>query len=129
MTAADRDALVHAIGRAIVADPAAADGDWDGYALVADYAGGSRRLSGFRYRDGEAPRPATPRSPALESALDALREATRTEDKDPWTVCIVRIQRTTAKVGLEFAYDDDAAQWQVTPARLGEVAERARPRG
>lgn len=128
MTAADRDALVHAVGRAIVADPAVADGGWDGYALVADYAGGARRLSGFRYRAGEAPHPATPRSPALESALDALREATRVDDRAPWDACVVRIDRATSRVALEFAYGDDAAHWRITPGRLTEVAERARPR-
>lgn len=124
----DRDALVHAVGQAIVADPAVADGAFDGYALVVAYEGGARRLSGFRYRGGDAPVAATPRSPALESALDALREATRVDGGAPWDACVVRIERPSNRITVEFAYGDDAARWAITPARLGEVAERARPR-
>ena len=123
----DRDALVHAVGQAIVADPAVSDGAFDGYALVVAYDGDTRRLSGFRYTDGAEPVAATPRSPALESALDALRDATRVDDRAPWDACVVRIERPSNRITIEFAYGDDAARWAITPAQLAEVAERARP--
>ncbi len=124
----DRDALVHAVGQAIVADPAIADGAFDGYALVVDYAGNDRRLAGFRYRDNAAAEAATPRSPTLDAALDALREATRVEGDAPWDACVVRIERPSNRITVEFAYGDDAARWAVTPATLAAVTERARPR-
>lgn len=123
----DRDALVHALGQAIVADPAVADGAFDGYALLVTYEGGSRRIAGFRYRDGETPEAATPRSAAVETALDALREGARVEGEAPWEACVVRVARPSNRITIEFAYGDDAARWVVTPATLSTVAERARP--
>lgn len=127
MTTADRDALVHAVGQAIVADPAVSDGDFDGYALVVAYEGDTRRLSGFRYRDGTAPVAATPRSRALQAALDALRDATRVDGMAAWDACVVRIARPSNRITVDFAYGDDAAAWTITPATLADVAERARP--
>lgn len=126
MAATDRDVLVHAIGQQLAADPALA-GDWATYALVVVYDGDTRRLSGFRYRDGAAPQAATPRSPAFESQLDSLREATRVDGTDPWRACVIRIVRASGRITLEFDYDTPE-QWQVTPTTLDAVAERARPR-
>ena len=123
----DRDALVHAVGQALVADPAVADGAFDGYALIATYDGNARRLAGFRYRKDETPEAASPRSTTLGAALDALREATRVDGGAPWDACVVRIERPSNRITVEFAYGDAAAAWVVTPATLTAVAERARP--
>lgn len=123
----DRDALVHAVGQAIVADPVVADGRFDGFALVVTYGGDSRRLAGFRYAHGEPAQAATPTSPALDAALDALREATRVDGGAPWDACVVRIERPSNHITVEFAYNDDAARWAVTPETLADVTERARP--
>ena len=123
----DRDALVHAVGQAIVADPAVADGAFDGYALLVAYEGATRKIAGYRYREGAPGEAATPRSRAVEAALDALREGTRVEGDAPWDACVVRIARPCNRITIEFAYGDDAARWRVTPATLDAVVERARP--
>lgn len=123
----DRDALVHAVGQAIIADPAVADGRFDGFALVVTYDAASRRLAGFRYVGDEPAHAATPASPALDAALDALREATRVDGGAPWDACVVRIQRPSNRITVEFAYGDDAAHWAVTPETLAAVTGRARP--
>ena len=39
---------------------------------------------------------------------------------------MIRINSATGKIGGDFAYDG-ADQWDITPASLAEVAERARP--
>lgn len=128
MSGADKDALVRGIGELLVRDIATAGHDLDGYALIADYAGDARRISGFGYRDGEAPRAATPQAAldTIGARLDELREATRVDGQAPWTVCVIQLRRAGGRLHAEFVYDD-AAQWEITPATLAEVAERARP--
>ena len=61
MNRPDRDALVRGIGELLLRDIATAGHDLDGYALIADYSDGARRLSGFGYREGQSPVAATPK--------------------------------------------------------------------
>ena len=122
----DSNDLIMQIGQKIVSDPKVDAEPWDGYALIASYSDGRRVLSGFRYRDGQPPEPATPRSAELDERIDALREATRVEGKDPWRACVIRIVSATGKITADFAYEA-AGQWDIGPATLAGVSERARP--
>jgi hypothetical protein len=127
--APDRDALVHRIGMLIVTDKGVDAAPWDGYALIVRYdeaGGASRRMAGFRYRDGAGFEAATPGNPTIGAALDALREGMRGEAQPAWDVCVVQIRRDTRKVHVDFEYDDPR-RWDITPATLTDVAERARP--
>ncbi len=128
MTAADRDALVRGIGELLLRDIATAGHDLDGYALIADYSDGARRLSGFGYRDGQAPVAATPKNEVelIGARLDELREAARVEGQAPWTVCVIQLKRAGGKLHAEFVYEG-AERWRVDPGTLVDVAERARP--
>ena len=125
---ADKDTLVRGIGELLLRDVATAGHDLDGYALIVSYAGQARRISGFGYRDGEAPRAATPQAAldTIGARLDELREATRVEGQAPWTVCVIQLHRAGGRLHAEFVYDD-ATQWEITTDTLAEVAERARP--
>ena len=122
----DSNDLIMQIGRKIVSDPKVDAEPWDGYALIASYGDDRRVLSGFRYRDGQPPEAATPESRELGDDFDALREATRVDGKDPWGACVIRIVSATGKITADFAYEA-ADQWDIGPATLAEVAERARP--
>ena len=124
----DRDAQLLRVGRLIASDPVLADTAWDGFALIVRYhdAGIDRRVSGFRYVDGGGFEAATPRDPALGMALDALREATRVAGKAPWAACVVQLRRATRRLHAEFEYDEPE-RWEIAPATLQDVAERARP--
>ena len=124
----DRDALLLRVGRLIATDPALADAAWDGFALIVRYddAGIERRVSGFGYVDGGGFRAATPRAPGLGAALDALRDATQVAGKAPWQACVVQLRRGSGRLHVEFEYDDPA-RWDIAPATLQDVAERARP--
>ena len=126
---ADKDALIRGIGELLVRDIATAGHALDGYALIAAYAGdGTRRISGFGYRDGEAPVAATPKNEVetIGARLDELREATRVAGEEPWTVCVIQLRRAGGRLHAEFVYED-AARWAITPETLADVAERARP--
>ena len=127
---ADRDALVRGIGELLLRDIATAGHDLDGYALIASYAtNGARRIAGFGYRDGEPPRAATPKTDVdtLGAGLDALREATAVDGAPRWTACVIQLVREGGRLHAQFAYED-ADRWELTPATLDAVAERARPR-
>src|SRR5688500_12162073 len=124
-----RDALIQRIGQLLVADPVLAVSAWDGYALIVRYdevGTASRRLSGFRYLADGGFEAATPSDPALGDALDALREATRVAAQAPWDACVIRLRRDTGKLHAEFEYDNPG-RWDIGPATLRDVIERARP--
>ena len=120
------NALINQIGQAIVTDPKVDAEPWDGYALIASCTGPGLTISGFRYRDGQPPQAATPQSRELGGLIEELREATRVEGNDPWRACVIRITSATGRIGVDFAYEG-ADQWDITPATLAEVSERARP--
>lgn len=122
----DKNALIMEIGQLAASDPVVDAQPWEGYALIVSYADGSRRLAGFRYRERQAPEPATPQSAVLGERLDALRAATRVADKAPWDACVVRIRRATGRITVDFEYDAPD-RWRIGPDTLAEISERARP--
>lgn len=121
----NQDALVHEVGALIVQDDRVSAQPWDAYALVARFDDSRIQLNGFAY-EGEESRPATPRGTAVHHTLKALREATRQPGREPWGACIVRIDRETKKIRIEFEYDDPSS-WDVTPQTAKDIAQRARP--
>lgn len=121
-----QDALIMQIGQCIVRDANVDAHPWDGYALIARYDGPRRVLSGFRFRDGHPGQAATPHAADLPAHIDALRQATQVDGKAPWDACVIRIRAATGRITVDFAYEA-AAQWDITPATLDDVMERARP--
>lgn len=125
----DKNALINQVGMLIVTDPKVDAAHWDGYALIVRYNDGeiARRMSGFRYLDDGSFEAATPQNDeAIGAALDALRQAMRTQDKAPWDACVVRIRRDTRHVKIDFEYDEPQL-WDITPQNLNDVVESARP--
>jgi hypothetical protein len=122
----DKDALVNEIGRLLAEDARANARPWDAYALIVAYDSNMRRFNGFAYDGDGGYATATPTPEPLGETLDALREATRVDDKAPWQACVVRLVRDTRRITLEFEYDDPA-RWDITPQTLDAVAERVRP--
>jgi hypothetical protein len=123
----DKDALIVEIGRLIAGDRKVAAHPWDKYALVAWYGDGVSTLNGFRYVGRQTGQAATPESFELEDRLEELRATTRRDGKDPWRACVVKLDRDSGKAVVDFAYDDDADRWRITPATAADIAERARP--
>jgi hypothetical protein len=121
-----RDELIVEIGRLIVADGKATAQPWDRYALIAYYDGSVSKLNGFGYSGDGRGKPATPETFELEDRLDELRDATRIEGREPWRVCVLRLNRGTGKATVDFEYDDPE-RWHVTPRTAADIAERARP--
>lgn len=121
----DKDALIHELGAAIVRNPKVAALPWQRYALVARFEEGVTSLNGFAYDAQGVYRPATPRGFEVNDRLEDLREATRVAGKAPWGACVVRIDRETQEITVEFEYDHPE-RWNVTPQNYVEIAARAR---
>ncbi len=124
--AADKDALIHEVGAAIVRNPRVTAEPWERYALVVRFDDARVQLTGFAYDGAGKARPATPGGLELHHKLDALREATQVPGKQPWGACVVRIVRDTRRITAEFEYEHPE-RWDVTPQTSQEIAERARP--
>lgn len=125
----DKNALINQVGMLIVTDPTVDAEYWDGYALIARYGEPmlARRLSGFRYQDDGSFEAATPHdNDALDKAVDALREAMHVPGQARWDAAVFQIRRDTRKIHAEFEYDHPE-QWDITPATLVEVVNKARP--
>lgn len=98
---------------------------WQRYALVARFEDGVTRLNGFAYDAQGGYRPATPTGFEVNDRLDALRETTRVAGGAPWGACVVRIDRATQEISVEFEYDHPE-RWNVTPQNYAGIAARTR---
>jgi hypothetical protein len=102
-----------------------ADGQWDACPTVVEVTDDEVAASAVRYT---ADPPAVP-SPARRDlgAFTRLRETTHSDAPQPWTVCIVRIDRDTVRTTVNFVYAEEAGLWRVDPSTYGRVAEALRP--
>lgn len=120
----DRDALVHELGAVIISNPKVAAAPWQRYALVAQIDEQQSKLNGFAYDADGGYQPLTPQGFEVHDKLRALREAMHSDGHAPWGACMVRIDRETQKITIEFEYDHPE-RWYVTPQNAAEIAARA----
>ncbi len=120
----DKDALIHELGAAIVSNPKVAGQPWKRYALVARLDAQQSKLNGFAYDALGGYQPVTPKGIEIHDKLAALREAMCVDGKAPWGACVVRIDRDTQKITVEFEYEHPE-RWDVTPKNVAEIAARA----
>lgn len=121
-----RDTLVQEVASTLLHNPRVTAVAWEQYALVVRFHPHRVQLNGFAYDADGGFEPATPNGVDIHRRLQALREATCIPGREPWEACVVRLDRPTRKVTIEFEYDHPEL-WEVTPATAAEVAARARP--
>ncbi len=102
-----------------------ADEQWDAYSTVVEVTEHAVAASAFRYTADRPPIPSP--APRDLGAFTRLRESMRSDAPRPWTVCIVRIDRDTARTTVNFVYPEEAGLWRVDPSTYGRVAEALRP--
>jgi hypothetical protein len=124
----EADRLIHEIGAAIVQSPRIAALDWQHLVLVANVEQSHSTLSGFSYDSSGKSRPVSPGGMETLDKIGALREAMRTDALEPWIQCLIRIQRDTGKIAVDFEYEDPS-RWAITPANVRQMAEQLRPQG
>lgn len=102
------DALIQEIGSEIVRGSKFAARPWDRIVVVAEIAD-RKRLFGYVYWDGNQWEAATPDGFRALTLFQELRAATQAPGKAPWQRCLVRIDRETGKIDIEF--DHDGSRW------------------
>jgi hypothetical protein len=55
-----------------------------------------------------------------------LSEAMREAEKDPWKACLVRIDRSSGDISIDFEYDHPE-KWLIVPSTVKQMAESLRP--
>jgi len=101
------------------------DRRWDSYSTVVEVTDDSVAASAFRYTTDGPPIPSP--GPRDLGAFRRLRDSMGSEQSPLWAVCILRIQRDTARSTLNFVYPEHAALWRVSPSTYGRIAEALRP--
>jgi hypothetical protein len=122
----NREELILKLGTQIAGDAALALDGWQHLVLASRIEGGTPDLAGFCYRDGRST-PVSPRDFGIFDTLEQLRDAMAAADgKDPWSACLIRIDRASGKVNLDFEYHD-AERWAVTPKNVKQRAQEFAP--
>jgi hypothetical protein len=124
----DQAEIVHSIVGSLLEEPALVDDpEWDTVAVVAtvtpDYSG----MTAYRYAGERAGR-ATPLRGTGHQLFRDLQDATKGPDDQTWEVCIVKIERDSARGSVNFVYPDEAPIWRIDPADPTRLAENLRPR-
>lgn len=119
-------ALVQDLGRSIVNSPRIASQDWRDLVMVAVVRDDHASMSGFVYDGGGKSRPVTPGGGMALQQVQALREATQVEGKTPWQACMIRINRESGKIHVDFEYEQPG-KWEITPANVRKKADELRP--
>lgn len=121
-----KDRLVQEIGSLLLNDPKISSREWSHLVIVAQLRDLSTKVNGFAYHeDGEA----VPTGPGNSKVLDKfeeLSEAMREAGKDSWKACLVRIDRSSKDVSIDFEYDHPE-KWLIVPSTVRQMAETLRP--
>jgi hypothetical protein len=122
----NKDELVQEIGTMLVQDPGISRWSWQHLAIVVQFRGSSSQVNGFAYLDTGDAQITSPKNFEVPKKFKALREAMREPGKEPWQACLVRIDRATGRVSVDFEYDHPE-KWLISPATLKKMAETLRP--
>ena len=119
----DRDTLIHRLAETIADDQVLLLDGWTHLVLVSRIEADTPDLTGFCYTaDGRAVSVA-PKDFGIFDVLEQLREEMAEADgKKPWIAALLRIERATGKLAMEFEYNQPE-RWIVTP---DNVTTRAR---
>jgi hypothetical protein len=120
------EAILSEIVESVLELPALIDDPrWDSYSTAVEVTDDSVAASAFRYTTDGPPVPSP--SPRDLGAFRRLRDSMANELSPPWAVCILKIQRDTARATLNLVYPEHAALWRLSPSTYGRIAEALRP--
>lgn len=119
-------ALVQDIGHSIVDSPRIVSQDWRELVMIAIVHDDHASMSGFAYDSGGKARPVTPGGGTTLQQVQALREAMSLDGQMPWQACMIRINRRSGKIHVDFEYEQPG-KWEITPTNVRKKAEELRP--
>jgi hypothetical protein len=101
------------------------DPQWDAYSTVVEVTDDAVAASAFRYAADVPPIPSP--APRDLGAFRRLRHSMRSGAPHSWAVCIVKIDRDSARSTVNFVDPEAAGLWRITPSTYGRIAEALRP--
>lgn len=114
--------ISQAIAQEILATPELGDTSWDTFSMVAEVTDDSVAITAYRYTESGPP-VSTP-EPEVDDYLWDLRDLMG----GAWDVALVKIQRETGGLVLDFVSGADADRWRITPENMDGLPEAMRPR-
>lgn len=118
--------LSQAIAGDILTLPDLSDPEWETYALAAEVSDDSVAMTAYRYTKNGPPVPTA--EPENDELFWDLRDRTRGVDGEAWDVVIVKIDRATAQIVMNFVSGAAAEMWRITPENIERLPEAMRPR-
>jgi hypothetical protein len=122
----DKDKLVQEIGTLLLNDPDLSDREWSHLAIVGQVRHLSIKANGFAYHDDGEVVPTSPSNSRFPLIFKELSETMREAGKDPWKACLIRIDRSSEAVSIDFEYDHPE-KWLIVPSTVKQMAEALRP--
>jgi hypothetical protein len=116
-----------AIAADILRSPELSDPDWDTYTLLAEVSDEVVTTTAYRYTDGGPPVATDPPEDDDDNLWD-LRDATRGIDGQAWDVVLIKLDRDTGRLVMNFVSGDAAEIWRIGPENVAHVSEALRPR-
>jgi hypothetical protein len=100
---------------------------WDTYALLAEVSDDMVTTTAYHYTEAGPPIPAEAPEDGDDLLWD-LRDATRGRDGQAWDVVLIKLDRASACLVMNFVAGDAAALWRIHPETVAHLAEAMRPR-
>jgi hypothetical protein len=122
----DKDDLVQEIGILLLNDPKILTRHWKHLAIVAQLEDLSTSVSGFAYQEDGKAVPTSPGNSAVPPKFVELSAAMRDAGKSSWRACLVRIDRSSGDISIDFEYDHPE-KWLIVPSTVKQMAESLRP--
>jgi len=123
---ADADDLVQELGSLLMEDGDLLANPWEHLVIVAQFRPLSIKVNGFAYLANGKAIPTSPSGVAVTKKFQELREATKEPAKDVWQAAMVKIEKSSGSLSIDFEYDNPD-KWLISPATVKRMAEALRP--
>lgn len=125
----DKDELVEEIGSLLLNDPELLSDQverWRHLVIVAQLRELSTKVNGFAYLESGEAVPVAPGNTAFLKKFEYLRKVMSEAEKNSWRACLVRMDRSSGKISIDFEYDHPE-KWLIVPSTVKRMAETLRP--
>jgi hypothetical protein len=122
----NKDDLVQEVGTLLITDPKISSDPWVHLVIVAQVMPTSLQVNGFAYSETGKASPTGPRNLDVLDRFEDLRASMSEPGKESWKACLVRIDRPSGDISIDFEYDHPES-WLITPANGKRMAEKLRP--
>lgn len=125
-TAAAMAELSQEIAADILSLPEMQGSEWETFALAAEVSDDWIKVTAYRYAASGPP--ISTEEPENDDLFWDLRERTRGTNGEAWDVVIVKINRASSDLVMNFVAGDAADMWRITPENIERLPELLRPR-